>query len=76
LQSAFQPLSALIYVASCNWLLNNKDMAYNAYEKLLSEYPDFSIDSYRNNRHVFDGKVIQEFESAFDELVFESNKMQ
>jgi len=57
-------------------VIKNKDVAYNAYEKLLSEYLDFSIDSYRNNQHVFDGKVIQEFESAFDELVFEYNKMQ
>ena len=65
-----------VYVASCNWLLKNKDVAYKTYQKLLSEYPDFSIDSYRNNRHVFDGKIIQEFESAFDELILEYNKMQ
>ena len=63
-----------VYVASCNWLLKNKDVAYKTYQNLLSEYPDFSIDSYRNNRHIFDGKVIREFENAFDELMFEYNK--
>ena len=63
-----------VYVASCNWLLNNKNVAFATYEDLLSEYPDFSINSYRNNRHIFDGKVIQEFENAFDELIFEYNK--
>ena len=50
------------------------NVAYATYEDLLSEYPDFSIDSYRNNRHIFDGKVIREFENAFDELMFEYNK--
>ena len=58
-----------IHVASCNWLIGNKEIAINTYKELLEKTPNFNIKNYRSNRFIFEGKIILEFEDAFDSLV-------
>jgi len=63
-----------IHVASCNWLIGNESIAIDTYENLLKKNPKFNIENYRSNRFVFEGKIIQEFENAFDSLIEQYNK--
>ncbi len=67
-----------IHTATCNWLIGNKDTALKIYKDLLERKPDFSIEEYRNNRFIYEGRIVNDFESAFDSLIsfYEVSKSQ
>ena len=66
--------SDYVFIATCNWLLGNKEVAFATYGDLLLKFPDFNITKFRENRHIHDVNVVEGFEHAFDELVGAYNK--
>ena len=67
-----------IQTATCNWLIGNKNTALKIYKELLDRKPDFSIEEYRNNRFIYEGRIVDDFENAFDSLLnfYEISKSQ
>ena len=46
--------SDYVFIATCNWLLGNKELAFATYGDLILKFPDFHIIKFRENRHIHD----------------------